>query len=94
MIHRSPIPAPIHGAQCIIECLVATDHRRRRGNEERGSHGGVGSLSEGGVVCRDVGVEVERCGVLFLFLKWARGCTFAGAGFGCRRRVGFIVPSG
>lgn len=94
MIHRGPISAPIHGAQRVIERFVASHHRRRRrGYEERG--GGRGGWdSEGGVVCRDVGVEVERGGVwfrfaVFLLLGWV---GFAGAGLGgyC---VGFVVPS-
>ena len=100
MIHRSPIPAPIHGAQRITKRLVATDRRRRRrGDEERGGARVVGRDGEGGIVCRDVRVKVERGGVWFrLCLRLVVGCTrrewfgFAGAGLG--RRVGFVVPSG
>ena len=105
MIHRSPIPAPIHGAQRITKRLVATDRRRRRrGDEERRGLGGaarvVGRDGEGGIVRRDVGVKVERGGVWFrLCLRLVVGCTrarawfgFAGAGLG--RRVGFVVPPG
>ena len=58
MIHRGPIPTPIHGAQCVIKRLIATDRRRRRRGDEEGSirgevGTGVGRDSEGGVVCRD-----------------------------------------
>ena len=69
VIHRSPIPAPIHGAQRVLERLVAADHcRRRRGDKERrwsrrcGRRGG-GCTSERGIVCWNVGVEVKRGGV-------------------------------
>ena len=74
MVHRGPIPAPVHGTQRIIERLVAADHhRRRRGDKERNSRSGSGTRvhvggernGERGVVRRDVSIKVERSGVEF-----------------------------
>ena len=103
MIHRGPIPAPIHGAQRITERLVATDRRRRRRGDEEWGGCSAGWDGEGRVVCRDEGVKVERGGVGFgvavhLFVGTRRDVArarfgFAGAGLGRRRRVGFVVPS-
>jgi hypothetical protein len=101
MIHRGPIPAPIHGAQRITERLVTTDRRRRRrGDEERGRRG-VRWDGKRGVVCRDEGVKVERGGIGFAvrFVGGARRDVarallgFTGTGLGRGRRIGCVVPS-
>ena len=103
-MHHGPIPGPIHDAQCIIECPVKSNRRhQRKGDEKWGGRSGtdVGNRrhGEGGVVCRNEGVKVERDGVGFdvavlslrlgdVFRAWSR---FASARLRC---IGFVVPSG
>jgi hypothetical protein len=61
MIHRGPIPAPVHGVQRVIERFVAARHCRRRRRGERwgvrervGRCRCVGRDAEGGIMRRDV----------------------------------------